>query len=748
MLLRRAGKVVCLTLLMLLLFPGTAGIAVALTGGETGNDADGTTGNAVVVVIDRITLDDLLNADIPNIKKLAGAGAIGLMTTNPAAGAPRLPENTYTTIGAGSKVKGGDLSGHAYNAWEPYENGTAGEAYFRHTGDRPAPEAVIHLGIVEIIKANGNLKYNFTIGALGEALHRLGIKTAVIGNADIYKEINRHAVNIAMDSMGLVDYGDVSGSTMKNAPDRITGRKPDYRRWLGIYQELREKAGLIVFETGETSRLDKMTDISLDKKVRQEKKEILHELDGFIGKLAGQMNLNRDLLMVVVPEPTFAAMEKQNFLTPIIVAGKGIGPGLLWSGTVKRNGVVGNTDIAPTIAGFFNSKANRQEGVLYNGQAMSSRPARADFSVLAELNDRILSTFSLRYPLVKGFINTVLVVFIAAIAGLYLRQKFVSYLKPVLLGLTAVPLALLLQSLVLPRPGIITGIAAALALTLLITTAGYMAGRKNELGPFVIIALLTSAVIITDLFIGAPLNKTSPLSYDPITGARFYGLGNEYMGVFIGALIAGSTGAASVFKAGKLITRVVITGIFVVSTYVIIAPQFGTNVGGGIAAVAGFGATLLILYGYSINRYTVTMLAAGVIVVLGGFIVYDMNRNIEIQSHIGRTISLLRETGPGELVNIINRKAAMNWKLITRTTWSWAFMAGLFGFVLFNILRPACGHKIKNDHPFFQNGMVGIITGAVAALLFNDSGVVAAATMMVFGAAPYLTLIINNREEV
>lgn len=730
----------CLIQLALFILPGAVLAAPDSSGG--------TTGKAVLVVIDRITVEDLLHTDIPNIRKLAGTGGIGLMTTNPAAGVSRLPENTYTTIGAGFKVKGGEFAGQAYNASAPFENGTAGEAYYRRIGRRPTAEAVVHLGIVDILKTNSDLKYKFNIGTLGEVMHRAGKKTAVIGNTDIYKEVNRQGVNIAMDSMGLVDYGDVGDDILVNAPDHITGRKPDYPRWFHMFKELREKADLIVIETGETSRLDKMANITLENAVQQEKVKILQELDGFIGGLAGQMNLKRDLLMIVVPEPTFAAMEEQNFLTPIIVAGRGIKPGLLWSGTVKRNGIVANTDIAPTVAAFFNAgPGQRGDELFFNGQTMQSRPAQADFKTLAQLDNGIVRTNLLRYPLVKGFINTVLVVLIVVIAGLWLRKKYVRRIKPILVALTAVPLALLWQGAVLPQPRIITGIAVALGLTLLITFIGSIVGRKNELGPFIVIALLTAGTIMADLFLGAPLNKTSPFSYDPMTGARFYGLGNEYMGVFIGALIAGLTGLASVFKLRPVLAKLVLTGIFLIGTFVIAAPELGTNVGGSIAAMAGFGATLLVMAGYEINRKTLLVLTAGVLLVLGIFIVYDMNRSLEAQTHIGRTISLVRETGPGELANIIGRKAAMNWKLIKKTTWSWSFMAGLAGFVIFNTLRPAVGRKIKKDHPYFHHGMVGISIGAVAALLFNDSGVVAAATMIFFGTAPYLNLIIN-REEV
>ena len=704
-------------------------------------------GNAVLLIIDRITVDDLLNANLKYLPKLAGTGAIGLMTTNPAGGASRIPDNTYTTIGSGFKVKGGNQAGYAFNVAEPFETGTAGEAYFRRTGRKPAAGSVVQLSIVDVLHENADLKYNYTIGAIGEALHRSGIKTAVIGNADIYKEVNRQAVNIAMDSRGIVDYGDVSGDSMVNDSERITGHVPDYRQWLKLFGNLKSKAGFIVIETGETSRLDKMGDITTEKALEEEKRKLLRELDGFIGELAGQLDLKRDLLMVVVPEPPFSAMDQQNFLTPIIAMGKGIEPGILWSGTVKRNGIVANTDIAPTVTSFFGIKPEQLgNDLIFNGQVISGRAAGTDFSGLAELNNRIVSTYIVRYPLVKGYINTVLVTLVICIVGLLLRKKFVRRLKPLLLALTAVPLAFLWQGLILPQPRLGSGIAVSLGLTLLFSVIGYITGGKKDLGPFIVIALLTAASLIADLLVGAPLNKTSPLSYDPMTGARFYGLGNEYMGVLIGALIFGLTGLAGVIRLSSGIVKTAITLVFVLALYVIAAPQLGTNVGGGIAAVAGFGTTILIIAGYKINRNTIIGLSVVILMALGILAGYDMNRNLEAQSHIGRTVGLIRESGPGELINIIARKAAMNWKLIKYTTWSWTFMVSLAGFFLCKYLLPVSRHELKTGYPYFDKGITGIISGAVAAMIFNDSGIVAAATMIVFGVAPYLSMIITGEE--
>ena len=47
---------------------------------------------------------------------------------------------------------------------------------------------------------------------------------------------------------------------------------------------------------------------------------------------------------------------------------------------------------------------------------------------------------------------------------------------------------------------------------------------------------------------------------------------------------------------------------------------------------------------------------------------------------------------------------------------------------------------LTNNYPRLVNGLVGTIVAAIAALIFNDSGVVAAATCIFFAATTMLVL--------
>ena len=119
-----------------------------------------------------------------------------------------------------------------------------------------------------------------------------------------------------------------------------------------------------------------------------------------------------------------------------------------------------------------------------------------------------------------------------------------------------------------------------------------------------------------DLLHGAALNSRSFLGYDPLGGARFYGMGNEYMGIQIGSLILGFGSLCSlllrkfsqpeqkegtpppfllkVIRANRL-SLLLTFGLFAVFSLLVIfmmaSPNYGANFGGAITAGVALAVT-------------------------------------------------------------------------------------------------------------------------------------------------------------
>ena len=706
-------------------------------------------GQVVILVVDRMTWDELLKSDVPAIKQMAARGVVGLMTTNPAGSKSRVPDNTYTTIGAGAKVSGGLTAGMGLNTTEKFEVDTAGDAFYRRTGLTANKKQVVNLGIVDIDKDNEALKYRFVVGAIGTILHQNSLKTAVIGNADIPSlkpsegNYQRQAVTIAMDNRGLVDYGNVSANINKFDAWSLAGVRTDYDRVLHEFDGLRDKANLVVIETGDTSRVNDKAGITTKEILAGQRQKALAGIDNFVSHLVNRLDLNRDLVMVVFPGPPLDAMEQGVFLTPFIMAGKGVKSGVTWSGTIKRNGLISNTDIALTVAKFFGLKPviigeAGTNGVTLSGQPIESRKATNSFDQVTKLYEDTVFIYNARYPLVKGYINLELVLIIACILGIALRKKAVQPMVPLLVACTVVPGVLLWVNF-FPHPYIITVVFIVVGVTAAATIFAMGLGRGRPLTPYLITTGLTAVMIVVDIFAGGPLAKTSPLSYDVMSGARFYGIGNEYVGVLLGCVIVFTGLFLDSVKSGHKFIKNFAALSFLVVIYSIAAPNLGTNVGGTIAAVAGLGASGLIIWGGAVNKKSILIISTAVVLIVAFFIAYDLTRAVEAQSHIGRTMTQIKENGFSEIINIIVRKCEMNFKLIRTSTWSWFYFICLLAIPFINRLFPNRAKAFQAIYPWFNRLLAAVAMGSIFALVFNDSGIVAAATMIIFATAPYLT---------
>lgn len=749
-------KITLLTLILIILDILTYHASLAV--GETGSlptKVSEKTGRAIMIVVDQVSWDEVMKTNLPNIKKLMASGASGLMTTNPSGGSSRNPENTYLTIGSGTKIAADQCGGLGFNLAENYRNSSALDSYISRTGIKPKGK-LVHLGIGQIDNVNKSLKYDVTPGAIGTALHLNGYKTAVVGNADLSGDekdkYRRYAVEIAMDNTGQVDNGDVHLSSIIHDTSFPGGIRTDYKGLLGESKNLLSKSDFLVVETGDTSRIEKQAQFITANRLTSLKRTALKNIDSFIGQLMDNVNLQKDLVMIVVPGPSNEMMNNGDFLTPFIIAGKEIKSGIVWSGTTKRNGLISNTDLAPTILKYFGlppvaNGMGAKKDILLNGQIIESRNSSDSISEITMLRDKTIFMHNARYPFVKTYINASLAILIAGIFAFKLRILPTHIVKPFLLSVTFMPVVMMMADFLYDYSIAMAGIIM-LSVVIILTVIFSVLIKIPNLNPFLISTGLTTLILVGDILAGGPLAKTSPLSYDAVAGARFYGIGNEYMGVLIGAVIIF---AALLLDLTKGFPRIVvyragITILFGMVVFTISAPSYGTNAGGALAAFAGLGTTVLIVYKKTLNLKALLPVAGLAVFLLAVLVLFDATKAVETQSHMGRTIGLIRENGIIEVFNVIVRKSEVNFKLIRGTTWSWFYFLGLSVIVLRNKIFPEEAGLFKRYNPWSEKILPGIIVGSLFALIFNDSGVVAAATLMSFAAPSMVWEFVSLRE--
>ena len=84
------------------------------------------------------------------------------------------------------------------------------------------------------------------------------------------------------------------------------------------------------------------------------------------------------------------------------------------------------------------------------------------------------------------------------------------------------------------------------------------------------------------------------------------------------------------------------------------------------------------------------------------------------------------------MLDIIKRKLEMHLALINYNYLGWIFLALLAGISLL-VYKPSNKlMKIKNGFNKLYQGLQGIIIAAIIAILFNDSGITAAATLFIY----------------
>lgn len=704
---------------------------------ETVNPAE--PGHLYLITVDRLTVEDIVEFK-SILDNITANSAVGLVSTG--VEGSMVPDSTFASIGAGAPVNASGTAPYGMNREEYLSEIPVQSVFFQRTGITPPGNSVLQLDIARVKKLNADSKYSAKPGYLGTILRNKGIDVRVYGNSDTLNSPSRPAVSIAMDENGIVGGGDVGPGTLLRDEYFPGLLRTDYDALLSAVKKNTGK-GLTIIELGDLARLEKNGARLDDCVIKARRAESINRISAFINELLETIDPEKDRVIILSPTPRGNNLFTANLATPVMVTGAGIEQGLLTSPTTRRPGIIKNTDIAPSILDYFNIET--PPGM--TGRLLQVIPVRDTVIGINSLYEKIEMTHQARSPVLRNYVLIHLILVILSLAVILIpgTKTLMLMLKPLLLAVMSVPLAFLLVPL-LPQPSIEVMVVQIIAVTSGITAFIHLwlKNYENELDPFILISMLTSTCIAVDLLLGAPLQKYSLLGYDPIVGARFYGLGNEYMGVLLGSTIVGTTALVTRLPAYKKVILPLIAVYYLVVLYTIAAPQFGTNVGGSIAGAGSFLVTLLLLAGVRFNFETIVKIAGAVALVFITLVFYDLHRPTESQSHIGRTAKLIINGGAGEIINIIHRKLSMNIKLIRHTIWSRIFLASLFALAILFYRPVGVMQSLNSRYPELYRGFIGVVTASLLALAFNDSGVVAAATTMIFGAPPLLYLVIRT----
>ncbi|KEO84016.1 hypothetical protein [Tumebacillus flagellatus] len=723
----RAGMLLFLTLVL--------GSSLPLSGAYGGieyrnsNEPSPIARHVVLLLLDGLRLSDITPERTPNLWKMQDVGSIGVMNLN-TLGA-KTDVNAALTLGSGNRAGANLAAAEAYRTSETVQQDgqtvTGGDLYVRHTG-QTSNAGVVLPQWPQILVSMDKQKYNTsTLGLLGDILHEAGGKTAVLANSDLGQEINRPAALIASDSLGQVDLGSFQAGRVTD-PARPYGMRTDPGVFYESYQKIKQAANLIVLEPGDLVRWSKARELMQERQAARTFEEALRDGDALVGKLLADAGPNT---MIAVTSPVKHPTADAPALSPVLLAGGDImAGGMLSSATTKRKGLLANTDLAPTFARFLRGNGYVGERYDWLGQPVVSQTVMntqtENFELLKSQVDAMLVPSFARAVLVKPWLNT-WIAFAALILLLELfRRSWLKVLAPLTEALLIFPLTWLFVPLFNPVNNEQT-ILYSLGLTLSIWMMAR--GIRDPLNRLGAIAGVTVLTLVVDMLIGAPLLERSVLSYDPIAGARYYGIGNEYMGVLLGALFLFLNAWNRAKRKLTVRGRVWATGVFLAVIYLFAAPKFGTNAGGALAAAAGCTYALMQFSRWRMTRRNWIVLSAASGVVILGMLALNLTLPGADQTHIGRAAQELVDGKFAALYQIAMRKLQLNFLLLRVSPWGRLFVL----LLLFLLLRV---YRRKTTSPVLRRNGRMVLMGAAAALLFNDSGVVAAALALLYAAAP------------
>ncbi|KXB73443.1 hypothetical protein PN296_01305 [Peptostreptococcus anaerobius] len=591
-------------------------------------------------------------------------------------------------------------------------------------------------------------EYKSSIGYLGQTLSSNGKKIGVLGNSDYYDSTGQFVKNrdfclAVMDSRGRIHDGVLDGINKKktNFP---YGIGTDYKKLREETKRLYESSDLLFVELGDTFRLDEYKE-NLNKNTYAKMKRMVYsEANKYIAstlKMAG----DNDTIYIIGSFPSRLDYKNNRRLAPVIRIDKSEkGSGLLETSTTRRKGVIANIDLGVDILNRFGLKNK-----FMNGRVIKSVPMENSFEYLQKDYKKIIAISSIRMSIINIYVTIIVASWIICALALWKKEKIpqkhrgkvLNVLKEfVKLGLI-MPLAFLTAPILQARtePGVALSIIAA---TIVYYLAGRVLFKNDDMKQICLFASAMIAIIVVDSALYTPLMESNIMSYDPMIGARYYGIGNEYEGVTIGSAII----AFAILLEHKSIKRWMVVPFLLLVLFTSAYPAMGANVGGAISECVAYIVFILLIYDIKIDfkKALMILLATGGLVV--AFAIADIA--LGLGSHLGNFVNQILANGPMEIVNVFARKIEMNVKLAQTTVWVNILLAGLAILALI-IFRPNKNFAaMKAKYPLIYKGYLSIMVGCIVTLFVNDSGIISSATDSIYLLIPIIIIMINEKMSI
>ena len=586
---------------------------------------------------------------------------------------------------------------------------------------------------------NKDLNYTVEIGKIISALQNKRekeVKISIYGNSDTYATRLRPMsfMLVGADHVG----GDISNSCLIPDPKSVGGFKTNVKYIVDSVRNVENADQLILIDFGDGERLG--ATIPGERDFTPIYKNLVKMIDDLSAKfestetviLFASLNLENSALRSGIP------------LSPIMLldlsASKNAANRFFISNSTQRAGFIVNLDIPVYINSYFGQNVDG-----FASRNIELVKAENDtLSFLRAKEQQMTATYNTRTILMVAFVIFGILVSMFALFVIFSRRtiKLILTMQALLWSIIVLPLAFYIS----PTFGCYD---LAKSTVFAIIFSGIFSVLLSRIADvrraFFVLGASITVIVLADTVTGSSIAKSAILGYDLISGSRFYGIGNEMCGVLMGASLL----AIFAFLDLKGNITLLLTSGMVAAFLIIIAiiglPSFGTNFGGMISMAAACGLGFYLLKDTKIWRKR----AAGAFVVAAILVLMLIYVNMKIgATHIGSTFTQSLND-PYILWQSALRKWAMNFKLMRFSTWTYLITSSVVIVLLFAFKTDRAGVKlILERHAYLRKGFMAIAFGALVGFLVNDSGVVLAATCIIYMAVPIAILVGDRAKKI
>lgn len=619
-------------------------------------------------------------------KKMLPHSALALMNVRTQGG--NVSFSAYVPISSSTYLPGNALIGEAFQPSEQYGDEQALQVYRRRYGRSANKSEILHLGLLPLSLRYRKMLYPQNLGFTGELLQQKGIKVAALGNADTTSP-NRAFTLLGVNQRGTLPLGAIGQEIMQTDSLFPYGKKIGKDSFERELKRLWERADLLLIELGDFVRL-RQEFVLFKTEPKRIRNRVFRHSEALLLLVLQKMN-SEDKLLFFSAYPPESALSRGNRLGFVVLFQRGASSGLLTSQTTRIPGFTANVDIPATLLSFFSIPTPPS----FLGSPMEKKPHQQPLSYLKAVLHKEKTKEQWRVPLITFFLFFETAGFLFLLFCYFTGKSLVRWN---MLGILMIFPAMLLFFPLFPAPASFFWFVS-LSLTILFFALFWLK-RKS-----IFLLSLYPLLLFWDLFHQSQWMRFSPLGFSITQGFRYYGLGNEYMGILIfGTLLLFS------------FLRNVPVCFLIWLCVLILLSLFGANFGGVLVQLACgaafFYRELKTRKGLFLAAF---LFVAGVLMLL-----------LE-GSHVSRFFVFFSEDNLLLAWQLILRKLGTNIRILHFTRWA-NFLWVMAAIVVFLWIkrREALMELWKDD--YLRRTLLGILSGSLAGFLLNDSGVVVAAT--------------------